>query len=299
MDSSFNNKKKFSRIAIGTAQFGLDYGISNTHGRISATEIDKILSQALTLGIDTLDTAKLYGKSEEAIGLSESDAFKVITKIPAIPENTGDVTLWIHEQLKNSLHLLKRKNIHGLLLHRPEQLTSVNGKQICSALLELKQAGVIQKIGVSIYSPEEIPKILEHITPDIIQLPFNILDQRFAQSGDMTKLHHMGIEVHVRSLFLQGLLLMPLKRLPLYFKPWHSFFYEWHYWLQEKNITPLEACISFAASFPEISKFIIGLESSNQLCEIASAFNKQPFVTPDNFSSSDINLINPALWNIK
>jgi aryl-alcohol dehydrogenase-like predicted oxidoreductase len=183
------------------------------------------------------------------------------------------------------------------LLHSPAQLLSSKGYQLFAALSDLKQRGIVEKIGISIYSPSELDELFQLFPLDIVQSPFNPVDRGLMASGWMQKLHVAGIEIHVRSVFLQGLLLMPLDQIPAKFSQWSPLWRKWHDWLQQTKISPQAACLAFANSMPEIDQIIVGVESHRQLKELLDSM-KLP--TPASFppiESNDLELINPSYWN--
>ena len=140
-----------NRLALGTVQFGLPYGIANQAGQVSRTEANAMLQLALANGIDTLDTAIAYGDSETCLGEVGSQGFRVVTKLPALPDNCADIGDWVQQQVNASLSRLGVVEVYGLLLHRSEQLLGSNGVELYQALQALKDNGQVQKVGVSIY----------------------------------------------------------------------------------------------------------------------------------------------------
>ena len=196
------------RLALGTVQFGLDYGIANAAGQVAPEEVARILTLAQQLGIDTLDTAINYGHSESVLGQCGISPWQVVTKLPALPDGALDVAEWAHSHMRQSLARLGVVKVHAVLLHKPQDLLGKNGDALLKALQDIKLQGHAAKTGISVYSPEELECFyaLHHF--DLVQAPFSILDQRLLVSGWLTKLHDMGVEVHTRSAFLQGLLLM-------------------------------------------------------------------------------------------
>jgi hypothetical protein len=187
-------------------------------------------------------------------------------------------------------------NVYGLLLHRPEQLLERSGPDLIHALERLKQQGLVQKIGVSIYQPEELNRLCDVMEFDLVQAPLNVLDRRLTDSGWLARLKAQDIEVHVRSVFMQGLLLMPAALRPEKFMRWHKLWAEWDNWLASNKLDPVAACLGFVLSEPCVDKLIVGVESAAQLENIimASAINS-PSV-PASISSLDIDLLNPARW---
>lgn len=286
-----------NKIALGTVQFGLDYGIANKQGATSVTEVKEIIRLASLNGIHVLDTAIGYGDSEKKLGEVGVDNFDIITKLPAIPDDYIDVEEWVETQIKGSLERLKVEHLYGVLFHAPSQLDSPKGKQLFRALENIKHKGVIGKIGISIYSPEELDTLVSAYNVDIVQAPFNIIDRRFYESGWLSRLSSTGIEVHVRSVFLQGLLLMKSSdRLP-YFEKWKNLLGSFSDWLTDQKLTPLQACLNYVLSFSEIDKVLIGVDNSTNLLEILNATMDSSFPVPEHFSSKDVDLIIPSNWN--
>ncbi len=285
------------KLALGTVQFGLPYGIFNHSGQVSRDEVGKILGFARESGIDTLDTAIAYGDSEACLGAVGTHGFKVVTKLPALPDGVANVGTWVNDQIQNSLQRIKVDSVYGLLLHRSEQLVGESGWEIINMLERLKSAGIVQKIGVSIYAPSELDAVMQACSIDLVQAPFNLIDRRLLTSGWLQKLHDQGVEVHARSAFLQGLLLMKRESIPEKFNHWSHLFDSWHKWLQENSFTSIEACLAFLASHSFIDRTVVGVESHIQLRELLRAAPEQtPLQLPD-LHCEDERLINPSNWN--
>ncbi len=254
-----------NRIALGTVQFGLPYGVANQDGQVSREEAAAILKHAWSAGVDTLDTAIAYGDSEQGLGEIGVDQWQVISKLPAIHESCTDVAGWVQESLAGSLKRLRIPRLHGFLLHRSQQLLGPQGDALYRALISLKNQGKVEKIGVSIYGPDELEALWPHFQIDLVQAPFNIIDRRLATSGWLTRLHQAGIEIHVRSVFLQGLLLMGAQSRPTYFNRWQPLWDQWHHWLDEQALHPLHTCLGFTLSHPEIDRVVVGVDSLRHL----------------------------------
>ena len=286
-----------SRLALGTAQFGLPYGVANNTGQVLRTEAKAMLGLALASGIDTLDTAIAYGDSEMCLGEIGTQDFKLITKLPLVPNSCADINAWVLEQINASLYRLGVKEIYGVLLHRSDQFLSSNGAEIHKALQGLKNRGLVKKVGASIYSPAELDALIPLYQLDLVQVPFNLIDRRLYSSGWLKRLKKIGVEVHTRSAFLQGLLLLKPDDLPLKFSPWSSLWREWYGWLDTHEISALQASLAFPMSFSEIDRVVVGADSANQLAQIITA-TSQPFsLNMPNIQCADLNLINPTNWN--
>jgi len=282
------------RLVLGTAQFGSCYGLSNDTGQVGKTEVAKILGLAREAGVDTLDTAVAYGESEAALGEVGTKDWKLVTKLPAVPDETKDVPTWVEEQVDASLKRLRVEKLYGLLLHRPAQLLEDNGEQLAAALESVKASGKTRKIGVSIYDPAQLGELLTRLRCDLVQAPLNVLDRRLVETGWCTRLKEAGIEVHARSVFLQGLLLMTKR--PNKFNRWNAIWEEWEFWLQQTGRTPLEACLRYALGCEGIGKIVVGVDSSGQLRQILSAGTGPTPDAPRWRSSVPAELIDPSRW---
>lgn len=286
-----------NRLALGTAQFGLDYGIANQTGRVAPDEIRSVLNEARAAGMDLLDTAIAYGISEAALGQTGIRGWQVVSKLPACPVPSPDVAGWVRAQVEGSLQRLGVARLYGLLLHRPNQLLEPVGPGLVHALLQLQAEGLVQKIGISVYEPEELDRLMPRFTPGLVQLPYNALDGRWAQ-GWLPKLAAMGVEVHARSVFLQGLLLMPAARRPTYFARWADTWAAWDSWLANSRQLPLQACLAAVLARPEIQRVVVGVDSAAQLRQLLAA-DVSALEAPAGLQVRDPELLNPALWRLQ
>lgn len=286
-----------ARLALGTVQFGLDYGLANQSGRVSQQEAIRILAEAQASGMDTLDTAIAYGESESVLGGIGVNRWRIVSKLPALPEQVDDIADWVQQQARGSLDRLGVRRLYGMLLHRPDQLLGVRGEALHRSLLQLKAQGWVEKIGVSIYAPEELEQLQNVIELEIVQAPLNILDRRMIESGWAARLTRAGGELHVRSVFLQGLLLTTHWNRPKQFERWSSLWQCWESWLNQQELTPLEACIRFALSVQEAERVVIGVDQASQLRQIVAAAGDELASLPEQLHSNDLILINPARWS--
>lgn len=284
------------RLAIGTAQFGMPYGIANRAGQVSREEVKSMLRLGSEYKIDLLDTAIAYGESESCLGGIGTNGFMVITKLPAVPERCENISEWVCNEVQESLIRLRSDSIYGLLLHRPEQLLSSYGLELYEAIKNLQNIGLIRKIGISIYSPYELERLSNRFAFDLVQAPFSLVDRRLQSSGWLDKLKTDGVEVHVRSVFLQGLLLMQKNSIPPKFSSWEHIWATWYKWLESSGCSALQACIAFPLSFPEIDRVVVGADTSDHLLEIISAVRSNVVTKFPDIQCDDEQLINPALW---
>jgi aryl-alcohol dehydrogenase-like predicted oxidoreductase len=284
------------KVALGTVQFGLAYGIANTSGQVAHAEAKAMLDYARAEGLDTLDTAIAYGESEAVLGALGVDGFKIITKLPALPDDVQDVESWVRTQLHYSMGRLAVRHVFGVLLHRSQQLSGPRGPALASALAAIKQDGLAEKVGISIYAPDELESATKFCPIDLVQAPFNVLDRRLLTSGWLERLSHSGVEIHTRSVFLQGLLLMPQEGFPSKFLPWEAHWQRWHEWLEANEIDPVSACLAYPLSFSQIDRVVVGADTLAQLDQLVAATKSpMPKDLPD-LTCEDEMLINPSNW---
>jgi aryl-alcohol dehydrogenase-like predicted oxidoreductase len=288
-----------SRLALGTVQFGFAYGVANTSGQVSLQAIGTILQHAQAAGVDTLDTAIAYGDSETRLGAAGVDSWRIVTKLPALPADVADVPGWIRTQVLGSLQRLRVTRLDGLLLHRSADLTGPHASSYIQALANVKACGWVRSTGISIYDPAELATLWPTWRPDLIQAPYNVFDRRLEHSGWLGKLHAAGVRVHVRSAFLQGLLLMPAARRPAYFERWRPLLDRWLEWCGRQGSTPLASALAFVLSQPGVERLVAGVDSPAQLEEILSALAvRAALVAPADLYSDELELIEPSRWQL-
>lgn len=289
----------WSRVAIGTAQFGSKYGVANQSGMVSSENAKKIMHEAFSYGANTLDTAISYGVSEKILGEIGVNSWEVISKLPRIPDGTEDIFGHILQQVEASLERLNIDSLGGLLIHDPSQLLERSGYLIYKTLCDMRQQGLVKSIGISIYDPQDLDELTRNMDFNIVQGPFSVFDQRMLNSGWLDELEKRNIAFHARSVFLQGLLLMK-KRPPFFFR-WVKIFESWDSWLSEEGITPLGGALYCALSNPAIKKIILGLDSLEQLKEVRNEIKKMENINLHipQFNAQDPVLINPSKWNLR
>ena len=288
-----------SKLALGSANFGLDYGVANNTGKVSESELADILLFAKKAHIDIIDTAQAYGDSEVRIGsLCNDTQFNFVTKIGAeFANQTLDNN--VINCVKESCRRLKKSRLFAVMLHRPEVLLGDQGRDVIRELQILKEKGVVSKVGVSIYSPDILTAISRVIKLDIVQVPFNLFDQQILSSGWSDKLKSDGVEIHTRSVFLQGLLLMQRASLPEYFlKQWPTHFDAWYEFLSGNKANALEVALKFALQQDWIDKIVIGVDSVSQLKALVKIEKSSVLTAFPLLCSNDPNLINPSKWSL-
>lgn len=291
------NRFNSRRLALGTVQFGLPYGVANKQGQVSLDVAKQMVSFAADIGVDTFDTAIGYGQSEQVLGKIGVNDFNVVSKLPPLPESVRDVDSWAFSKAEASLKCLKLDKLHALLLHRSSDLHDARGATLYAAMQKLKLEGYVKKIGISIYSPAELDACVGKVELDLIQAPFNLVDHRLFTSGWLQRLKANGCEVHVRSVFLQGLLLMSRAEIPDKFSQWSGIWNNWHQWLREHKADAVRACLAYPLSFPQIDRVIVGANDLEQLRQIAVAVGHTIDYQFPNLACNEENLINPARWS--
>ncbi len=285
------------QLVIGTAQFGQKYGVGNCGDRVSIETAAQIIAFAGQAGIDTVDTAISYGDSERRLGEIGMQGYKVISKLPPFPVGHKSVSKWVYNTVNASLTSLQINKLSAILLHRPSDLLDSTGPELYESLQKLKQGGVVDKIGLSVYDKVELENLVPLYPVDVVQAPVNILDRRLTSSGWMTRLRESGIELHARSVFLQGALLMPPNIRPRQFLKWSSLWNNWDQWLQAAQLTALEVCLSYTRSLSQVTKIVVGIDSLEQLRSVISSTQNPITDWPDAIFCSDENLIDPRNWS--
>jgi aryl-alcohol dehydrogenase-like predicted oxidoreductase len=288
------------KLALGTVQFGLNYGISNYSGQVHIDEARKILKFAGEMGIDSIDTASGYGESEKILGDIGVNGFKVVTKTVSLRSGVKNVLDSFHQSLID----LNLSRVDGLLIHDINDIYLKEFETLFIQLMKLKKNNQINKIGFSVYTPNQVDYLLDNFDFDLIQVPFNIFDTRLIDGKQLQRLKHKGVEIHARSIFLQGILLTSPDKRPKYFDKYKEIFNAWDEWLKDIKVSSLEAAVNFAYSEALIDKVIIGVTNLVELDEIINAINNLNLNLNLNFDintfriNAEEELINPSLWKI-
>jgi len=284
------------KLCLGTAQFGLDYGINNTSGKIPKDEVFKILNLAYDNGINMLDTASAYGDSEAVLGEGIAHIgknFQIITKYPANTE------LRPLQWIDNSLNLLKTEKIYGCLFHNYSVFQ--DNQNYIDDFIKIKETGKAENIGFSLYHPSEAEFIMKNNIPcDIVQIPYNIFDQRFAYL--FSEFNGKGIKIYVRSVFLQGLFFIAPEKIDNRFDSVSDYLREIHQLAKEHSVNVATLCLSFVYASKYVSYIVIGIDSFDNLKENINnyALLKKitfPYDILNKFAVNDENIILPYNWN--
>lgn len=249
------------RLVLGTVQLGLDYGISNTQGQVTMQQAEEILQRAASAGIPMLDTARAYGNSETVLGkvLGTSDLpFDLISK-PAPKCMAEELASQLHESLRH----LRRSHLYGYLVHSFEDFRQASLRQ---ALYSARDRGEITKVGVSVYFPHEVEWLLDNaIDTDLVQLPFNVFDRRFEPL--FSRMHDQGIEIHVRSAFLQGLFFLQPEIVRQRFPGAVQAHAQLHTLCARYDISMNSALLNFVLGTAHVDKLVIGVTCVEELEE--------------------------------
>lgn len=281
------------KLGLGTVQFGCNYGISNKNGQVNRETVKEILAYAKENGINTLDTASLYGNSESVLGSFDLTGFNVITKTTKIDKNLSkeENLKVLKNGLENSKANLADNKLYGIMFHEANDLLSGMGEDLWNLLVEFKNKGFVQKIGVSVYTPDQLLKIIKEYKIQIVQLPLNLLDQRFATVLGILK--DKNIEIHTRSTFLQGLLLMNSDEIDDYFN-------DIKFLLNDIPEPKLSYTLDFVKNLKQIDKIIVGCTTKNELQEIIMMYNKEvKRIDYSRFKINDEQFILPQNWKRK
>jgi aryl-alcohol dehydrogenase-like predicted oxidoreductase len=275
-----------SKLVLGTVQFGLQYGI-NSAGRPSEKAVNDILAEAAKGGITTLDTSSAYGNSEEILGnfITPNENFKIVSKYPKGEASVG-------EMFNNSLKRLNVNQLYGYLLHHFEVYK--NDPKVWDEFVRLKLSGKVHKIGFSLYTPEELEFILKNGSPfDLIQVPFNIFDKKFLPY--MKDLHENGVEIHVRSTFLQGLFFKDRNALPEKLYPVKKYLLQLDDFSKKSSLSISEIALNYNLQNPYIDGVLIGVDNVEQLQMNLKSVKDTPIDIEIEVKEQE--LLNPVNWN--
>lgn len=273
------------KLVLGTVQFGLQYGV-NSAGRPSEEAVKGILAEAAKGDITTLDTSSAYGNSEEILGacITPEEGFKIVSKYPK-----GETP--VSDMFNGSLNRLKVKQLYGYLLHHFEVYK--NNTKVWDDFVALKESGRVQKIGFSLYSPEELEFILNNKSPfDLIQVPFNIFDKKFLPY--MKDLHDKGVEIHVRSTFLQGLFFKDRESLPEKLQPMRKYLLQLDDFSQKSGLSISEIALNYNLQNPYIDGVLIGVDNVSQLKMNLASVKDTPIDIEIEVKEQE--LLNPVNW---
>lgn len=285
----------YDKICIGTANFNNRYGFKKNKTTIK--NIKKILEYSKKKKINFLDTAINYSNSKKILSKMNIKKFNLISKISLPKRNIKKLKNWIIKSVIKEKNNLRIKSLYALLLHDTKIFENKkNIFEICEAIDYLKEKKIIKKIGLSIYDPIELDKYFDYYNFEIVQFPLNVFDRRIIDSGWLKKLKKKKVELHARSVFLQGLLLLNKKNLPKKYLKWEKYFKNFDEFVEAKKISKKHACLSLIKNYIKIDKLIIGVNNYRQIKENLELLNLKSIKIPKNLQVNSKRLINPKLW---
>tara|TARA_B100000925_G_scaffold190756_2_gene144292 strand:+ start:2969 stop:4345 length:1377 start_codon:yes stop_codon:yes gene_type:complete len=292
-------KSKYTRkIVLGTAQFGMEYGINNKAGKISEKEIFNILNYSHSKGIRFLDTAESYGNSEEIIGkfhkINSDKKFKIYSK-----GYFGSSNLITSENVERNLSKLKIDKYEGYMIHNFNVLN--DNKKLFNQLEKIKKLGLIKNIGVSVYTNENVKEIIDSSFFDFVQLPFNLLDNSKKRKLIIEQAKLAGIRVYARSLFLQGLFFMPKSKLPKKLLPLNKYLDQLKKICMDNKVLMEDLSLNYVLGKNYIDKVIFGVDNLDQLKRNINKVEKPQTLQCESVDSIDViekELLNPVNWKL-
>jgi aryl-alcohol dehydrogenase-like predicted oxidoreductase len=283
-----------AELVLGTAQFGLDYGIVNSSGKVSAAEIRTMLDLARASGVVGIDTAAAYGDAEQVLGRCGVAGFRVVTKVPHLDraENAGGAIL---SCARRSLEALGCSRLDGLLLHAASDLAGRHGAAIYAGLCAARDAGLTERVGVSVYDAEEIELLLDRYPVDLVQMPLSIVDQQLL--GMLPRLVDAGIAVHARSVFLQGVMLRAPDELPVALSRLSASIAAIRRRASTFGVSVIEAALAFVRDLPGVEGVVVGATSSEEFRSILRAFATRASFDAGGLAVAEAELIDPRRWS--
>lgn len=281
-------------LALGTVQFGLRYGIAGPASRVPRDEARAILRRAFELGVRTLDTAAAYGDIEpHLLALTDGLPLRVVSKLPARPPGLAGAaaTQWAAEQVRQSAQRLGG-SLQALLFHRAEDLLEADGATLWQAAATQCAVYGVATLGVSVYDPQTLARLRERFPVALAQVPGSALDQRFAQAAPSGS----RVPLHLRSAFLQGLLLMPESAATAKLPVAAAALRRWHAWCAERGLPALDAALGVVKGFADVTHCVVGVDRIDQLEAIAAAWQRARPLAAAELASTDLALIDPRRW---
>ena len=298
-----NQLNQTSRLVLGTAQLGMDYGVANTTGQPAYNTARSIVQEAWECGIREFDTAQAYGKSEKVLGriikdLGITSKAKVITKFAPDVDHSDRAAL--DKALKISMNNLGVESLYGLMLHR-EDMLDLWEKGLGRYLMGIVDSGRVSHVGVSVYSPEKAIQALNTEGISMVQLPTNIIDRRFERDGVFQLADDVGKTIYIRSIFLQGLLLMSIDSLPQHMRFAAQVLNRLNSLACDVGLNIKELCIGYIKNTFPHARLVFGAETQEQARENLKYWN---MIWPDGltqriqteFEDVDEMILNPSLW---
>ncbi|MDQ0464866.1 aryl-alcohol dehydrogenase-like predicted oxidoreductase [Caulobacter ginsengisoli] len=285
---------QLSKLGLGSAQFGLD-GSASPRSRPPEVEARDILSLAARANLGVLDTSGVYGRAESLLGdlLPRPVPFRV-TLATARCDRGPD---FIEAEARASLKRLAIERADAIIVPSAGDLLGPHGQGLWTRLLQMKDAGLFARIGVAVHASDDPVGVAKRFKPDLVQAPGSLLDQRLLADGTLARLAGMGVEVQLRSIFLNGLLFLPPDRIPAPLKGASGRLSKVRRMIAEGRSDPLQAALGFALSRPEASAVLVGVTSAAELnAVIAAAASPPPDLDWDDMAIDDPVALDPHRW---
>jgi aryl-alcohol dehydrogenase-like predicted oxidoreductase len=287
-------------LGLGTAQLGLPYGVSNRGGRPSAAAAEAIVTCAIERGVRLFDTAPAYGEAEELLGrlLPAGAGVRGVTKTPPMPgEEVREADCDAVARAAERSRELLGERLDALLVHHCSELAKPGGERLARRLAALRDDGLVGRLGVSVYSREELDAARGLLPVELAQVPLSAFDQRLLRDGTLAELRAAGVEVHTRSAFLQGLLLMTPEELPAGLARAAEPLRRWRRACAESGLAPIEAALRFARSAPGVEAVLVGANSAAELEQCLTAIGRPgDAVECASLAVEDPEIFDPRRW---
>ena len=290
-----------SKLILGTVQFGLDYGINNTIGKLSEDQVFELLENAYDLGVRTLDTAEAYGNAHSIISNFHKQSKKRFSIISKYSSSNFDYPIDLVERIRVHCSNFNINYLEGYMFHSYNDF-KMNINNDPNVLDNIKNSGLVKKAGVSVYANDEIEELLNYKNIDLIQLPFNLFDNEYQRKEILERAKKRDIEIHTRSAFLQG----------LFFKDTHSLdgkllalkndLIDVQALAQNSSIALADLALNYPLNKSYIDKVVIGIDSLEQLRNnikaVGNEFDKSIYEKIDRIQIKHTNLLNPSNWKV-
>lgn len=262
------------KLGLGTAQFGLDYAPSTPRGRSPEAEVGDILQIAARSGIALLDAASGFGRAETVLGQQTPRPcpFRVVLRTARADRGPD----FVEAEARASLSRLGLESAYAILVQSAGDLFGPHGQALWDRLKKLRDEGLVQRIGISVYASDDPRGVARRFRPDIVQAPASLLDQRLITDGTLAGLTGLGIEVHLRSIFLQGMLFLPAHRMPAHLEGASKSLSRVRRMIAEGRSDPLQAALGWALARPEAAHVVVGVTTAAELQAVLAAAAAPP-----------------------
>lgn len=289
-----------NKLILGTVQFGLDYGINNHRGKPEESEVFKILDLAFQNSISILDTAEAYGNSHERIGAYHKQSNNRFTIVTKFSSKRTDLPANLTHRIQQNIEVLQVPSLYAYMYHSFSDFETFYPEHK-KHFQYLKSQGIIQKFGVSVYTNEEIEKLLAYDTFDLIQIPFNLLDNNSQRLDVLKRAKNKGLEIHTRSVFLQGLFFKELNSYAgalISLKPYVD---QLNHLCSEHNMQLKDMALNYCIQQKNIDRVLIGVDTSIQLQEnlqsLQYVLHESILHKIDSIMVKNTEMLNPGNWH--